>query len=156
MTSRRSFLLGLGAALAAPAIVRAEVLMPVRKLIVPDVLGNVIGPHTHAAPEAWLPCDGRTLSRAMYADLFKAIGTHYGAGDGRTTFNLPDLTPRLVLRGPDAMPNDVMIWPLDTRIATRDDAKGFFPTGTISTHAPHPAVKLDDPRIEDAWWRKVR
>lgn len=37
MTSRRGFLLGLGATLAAPAIVRAEVLMPVRKLLMPSV-----------------------------------------------------------------------------------------------------------------------
>ena len=38
----------------------------------------------------WLFCDGRELSRADYPDLFEAIGTTYGEGDGTTTFNIPD------------------------------------------------------------------
>lgn len=42
------------------------------------------------APAGWLVCDGRAVSRATYSDLFDAIGTLYGAGDGSTTFNLPD------------------------------------------------------------------
>ena len=41
-------------------------------------------------PSNWLVCDGRELSREAYADLFAVIGTSYGAGDGSTTFNLPD------------------------------------------------------------------
>ena len=40
--------------------------------------------------DGWLECDGRAVSRTMFADLFAAIGTTYGAGDGSTTFNLPD------------------------------------------------------------------
>ena len=46
------------------------------------------------APDGWLLCDGSPVSRATYADLFAAIGTTYGAGDGSTTFNLPDLRGR--------------------------------------------------------------
>lgn len=46
------------------------------------------------APSGWLFCDGSAVSRATYADLFSAIGTTYGAGDGSTTFNLPDLRGR--------------------------------------------------------------
>lgn len=42
-------------------------------------------------PSGWLVADGRTVSRTTYAALFDAIGTTYGAGDGSTTFNLPDL-----------------------------------------------------------------
>lgn len=38
----------------------------------------------------WLFCDGRELSRTDYPDLFGAIGTTYGEGDGTTTFNIPD------------------------------------------------------------------
>ena len=38
----------------------------------------------------WLFCDGREISRAEYPDLFEAIGTTYGEGDGTTTFNIPD------------------------------------------------------------------
>ena len=41
-------------------------------------------------PSGWLPCDGRSLLRADYANLFAAIGTVWGAADG-THFNIPDL-----------------------------------------------------------------
>jgi microcystin-dependent protein len=49
------------------------------------------------APDGWLLCDGSAVSRTDYADLFTAIGTVYGAGDGVSTFNLPDLSGRVVL-----------------------------------------------------------
>lgn len=48
-----------------------------------------------AAPSGWLICDGSAVSRTTYADLFAAIGTTHGAGDGSTTFNLPDLRGRV-------------------------------------------------------------
>lgn len=44
-----------------------------------------------SAPTGWLECNGSAVSRTTYADLFTAIGTTYGTGDGATTFNLPDL-----------------------------------------------------------------
>ena len=47
------------------------------------------------APSGWLKCDGSAISRTLYADLFAAIGTLYGAGDGSTTFNLPNLIGRV-------------------------------------------------------------
>jgi microcystin-dependent protein len=50
---------------------------------------------------AWLPCDGRAVSRVTYANLFAAIGTRYGVGDGVSTFNLPDLRG-IFIRGVDA------------------------------------------------------
>ncbi len=43
-------------------------------------------------PTGWLLCDGSAVSRTAYAALFSAIGTTWGAGDGSTTFNVPDLT----------------------------------------------------------------
>lgn len=43
------------------------------------------------APAGWMKANGALISRATYADLFAAIGTTYGAGDGSTTFALPDL-----------------------------------------------------------------
>lgn len=49
------------------------------------------------APEGYLLCDGSAVSRSTYSDLFTAIGTTYGVGDGSTTFNLPDLSGRVVL-----------------------------------------------------------
>lgn len=42
----------------------------------------------------WLPCDGATVSRTTYAELFATIGTTFGVGDGATTFGLPDLRGR--------------------------------------------------------------
>lgn len=48
-----------------------------------------------AAPSGWLLCDGTAVSRTDYADLFAVLGTAYGAGNGTTTFNLPDLQGRV-------------------------------------------------------------
>lgn len=45
-------------------------------------------------PTGWLVCDGSAISRTTYATLFAAIGTTWGAGDGSTTFNIPDLRGR--------------------------------------------------------------
>lgn len=43
------------------------------------------------APTGWLICDGSTLSRTDYAELFAVIGINFGEGDGETTFGIPDL-----------------------------------------------------------------
>lgn len=52
------------------------------------------------APTGWLKANGAAVSRTTYAILFAAIGTTFGAGDGSTTFNLPDLRSEF-LRGLD-------------------------------------------------------
>jgi phage-related tail fiber protein len=49
-----------------------------------------------AAPVGWLKANGAAVSRAAYADLYAAIGTTFGAGDGFTSFNLPDLRGEFV------------------------------------------------------------
>ena len=46
-------------------------------------------------PSNWKICDGSAISRETYAELFDVIGTSYGAGDGSTTFNLPDKRGRV-------------------------------------------------------------
>jgi microcystin-dependent protein len=46
--------------------------------------------HNSTLPTGYLLCDGSAVSRTLFSDLFSAIGTTYGAGDGSTTFNLPD------------------------------------------------------------------
>ena len=43
------------------------------------------------APDGWLLCQGQAISRTNYSELFSVIGTNFGAGDGSTTFNVPDL-----------------------------------------------------------------
>lgn len=47
------------------------------------------------APPGWLLCDGSVVNRVTYATLFAAIGATWGAGDGSTTFGLPDLRGRV-------------------------------------------------------------
>lgn len=54
-------------------------------------IGSMVAWPTSSAPTGWLECDGSAVSRTTYATLFALIGDDYGAGDGSTTFNLPDL-----------------------------------------------------------------
>lgn len=47
------------------------------------------------APQGYLLCDGASVSRSIYSTLFSVIGTAYGAGDGSTTFNVPNMKGRV-------------------------------------------------------------
>lgn len=53
--------------------------------------GSVFAMATSTVPAGYLECNGAAVSRTVYRTLFGLIGTNYGAGDGSTTFNLPDL-----------------------------------------------------------------
>ena len=59
--------------------------------------GQVISFAGSTLPTGWLPCDGSAVSRTDYAELFAAIGTTWGPGDGSLTFNVPDLQGRTVV-----------------------------------------------------------
>lgn len=59
--------------------------------------GTIVATGRSTAPTGWLLCDGAAVSRTTYAALFAAIGTTYGAGNGSTTFNVPDLEQRFPL-----------------------------------------------------------
>jgi microcystin-dependent protein len=59
--------------------------------------GSIIAYGSDAAPTGWLLCDGFAVSRTTFADLFAVIGETYGAGNGSSTFNLPDLRQRFPL-----------------------------------------------------------
>jgi microcystin-dependent protein len=65
-------------------------------------VGTVLDYAGTTEPTGYLFCYGQAVSRTTYADLFTAIGTTYGVGDGSTTFNLPDLRGR-VIAGQDDM-----------------------------------------------------
>ena len=65
--------------------------------VAPGTFIHFAGPNP---PAGYLRANGAQVSRATYAALFAALGTHYGGGDGATTFNLPD-TRGLFLRGLD-------------------------------------------------------
>lgn len=58
--------------------------------------GSVTAYAGSSAPSGWLLCYGQAVSRSTYSDLFSAIGTTYGVGDGATTFNLPDARGRAI------------------------------------------------------------
>jgi len=49
-----------------------------------------------APPSGWLRANGATIGRVAYRDLFNVIGTHYGHGDGHSTFNVPDLRGQFI------------------------------------------------------------
>lgn len=77
----------------------------------------------NTAPPGWLKCNGAAISRTAYSKLFAAIGTAFGAGDGFTTFNLPDLRGEFV-RGWD-----------DGRGVDGGRAFGSFQAGMIQSHS---------------------
>lgn len=65
-------------------------------------VGTVVDFAGSNAPETWLLCFGQAVSRSEYPLLFSVIGTTYGAGNGSTTFNVPDYRGR-VIAGKDNM-----------------------------------------------------
>lgn len=79
-------------------------------------------------PNGWLLCDGTAVSRTTYSALFAAIGTTWGAGNGSTTFNLPDARNDF-LRGASGTV------PLGTRQS--DEIKSHSHSATIDPAGSH-------------------
>jgi microcystin-dependent protein len=115
--------------------------------------GNYIGKITASArsstPPRHLLCQGQEVSRTTYADLFAAIGTTWGTGNGTTTFNVPDLRGRFLV-GVDGGTNRVTSavaalanlggtggsqW-LHQHLHSINDP-GHFHTGNTSTNGDH-------------------
>ena len=85
-------------------------------------------------PSGWIKANGAAVSRTAYANLFTAIGTTWGAGDGSTTFNLPDLRGQFVR----ALDDGKGIDPGRTLASTQaDDNKSHSHTGTTATAGNH-------------------
>ncbi|HAS1418504.1 TPA: phage tail protein [Enterobacter asburiae] len=61
-----------------------------------DMVGMVAPFAANSAPTGWLAADGSLVSRITYARLFSRIGTTFGAGDGTSTFALPDMRGEFV------------------------------------------------------------
>lgn len=76
------------------AVVANTAAVAVNSLISP--IGTVLDYAGVSAPDNYLFCYGQAISRTTYSDLFTAIGVLHGAGNGSTTFNLPDLRGRVV------------------------------------------------------------
>lgn len=86
-----------------------------------------------SAPSGWLLANGAAVSRTTYAALFSLVGTSFGAGDGSTTFNLPDLRGRAWigldnLGGSSA--NRIVATEADT-LGGAGGAETRTPTGTV-------------------------
>ena len=62
-------------------------------------VGTIIAVAYTGVPEGYMHCNGAAVSRTTYANLFNEIGTTYGAGDGSTTFNLPNTVARFLEGG---------------------------------------------------------
>lgn len=71
--------------------------IPGESVISPWAPGMVIPFAATAAPQGWILCEGQLVSRTAYAALFAVIGTTYGAGDGTTTFAIPDFRGRTLV-----------------------------------------------------------
>lgn len=78
--------------------------MPVTNPVQADPPGAVKEFWTDTAPAGWYVADGALKSRTVDAALFAAIGTKYGAGDGVTTFALPDAGTRFKRAAGDGLP----------------------------------------------------
>ncbi|WP_273756851.1 phage tail protein [Bartonella sp. MM73XJBT] len=74
---------------------------PTQVFSLPGFIGTFA---TEKVPSGWLLCDGKAYSRKAYASLFAVLGEIWGRGDGRTTFNVPDLRG-MFLRGLDSGKN---------------------------------------------------
>lgn len=60
-------------------------------------IGGIQAYAGNIAPSGYLLCDGQEVSRITYAELYALIGTTYGAGDGSTTFNVPNLKGKVIV-----------------------------------------------------------
>lgn len=96
--------------------------------------GAVVYHAKSAAPAGYLKANGAAVSRTTYADLFAEIGTTFGAGDGSTTFNLPELRGEFI-----------RVWD-DSRGVDAGRAFGSAQTQQIisHTHATDPGA--------NGWW----
>ncbi|AZD52203.1 Phage tail fiber protein [Pseudomonas chlororaphis subsp. aurantiaca] len=90
-------------------------------------------------PTGWLKCNGAAVSRTAYARLFAWLGTHYGPGDGSTTFNLPDLRGVFV-RGWD-----------DGRGMDPDHGFGTFQEMMYQSHAHGASATAVGDHVHGAW-----
>jgi microcystin-dependent protein len=115
-------------------------------------IGGVIDWWGSTVPDGFLLCYGQAISRTTYANLFAVIGTAAGAGDGSTTFNVPDYRGR-VGAGKDDM-GGVSAARLNTLASTTLGTAGGAQTHTLSsaempshTHTSSNTNRLVDPPI---------
>lgn len=104
--------------------------------VTPWRVGDLKATWLTTAPAGWLLCDGTAVSRVTYAALFTAISTSAGAGNGTTTFNVPDYRGRVFVM-PDGAAGRM------ASADSRGESGGEF-THTLS-QAELPVVDISDP-----------
>lgn len=60
-------------------------------------IGSITAYGGESIPTNWLKCNGSEVSRTEYQELFEVIGTTYGSGDASTTFNVPNISERVIV-----------------------------------------------------------
>ena len=101
-------------------------------------LGAILDYAGPNAPPGWLICDGRLVSRLTYAALFAVIGTYWGAGDGSTTFALPNANGRAAI-GPGTMRDEAGV----TYTFGFTSLQGFVYQTIDQAHLPNYALPTD-------------
>lgn len=99
-----------------------------------EPVGVILDYAGDTAPAGWLLCNGSTVSRSTYADLFDIIGTKFGAGNGTTTFTLPDFRGRVAV-GRDAGQTEFDVLGEVGGAKTHTLTEGQMPS---HTHSPGP------------------
>ena len=94
---KQTFSKGLQSAVAASADNDVVRLTDLQSALLKAMPTGIILPFAGTTvPEGYLACNAANVSRATYSRLFGAIGTKWGAGDGSTTFGLPDGRDRTI------------------------------------------------------------
>lgn len=108
-------------------------------------VGTIIDYPGPTIPNGYLLCAGQEVGRSTYPDLFAAIGTTYGSGNGTTTFNLPDIRGRVVA-GKDNM-NGIPVNRLTTQVtgSTLGAVGGTEEVTLTSTQIPSHTHTVNDP-----------
>lgn len=104
----------------------------------PGMITSWAGSHSNV-PTGWLLCGGAAVSRTTYADLFAVIATNFGAGDGSTTFNLPNYHDYWLVGAPSSLstaPNPSGL-PASWAVASGTSFYESFSHSTNGSHSSH-------------------
>jgi microcystin-dependent protein len=110
--------------------------------------GAVMAFAMNSAPAGWLSANGAAVSRSTYATLFAAISTTYGAGDGSTTFNVPDLRGYFV-RGSGINGDSAFSGPFGAKQADalKDHTHSYITNNRLGAFSTPGGTGMDDPVV---------